>query len=172
MSDRSEPANPPGSHLELVDLRDRPDLLEQVIEQNYEQWHEFGDLDRSDVEELFRLDVPRGQLPLHLVALIDGRYAGQVSLRARSMGATHHPEAYLEGKSPWLSNMWVAPWARGHGLATRMTKELDRIAKALGYHRIYSSTEFPDSLYHKAGYRDIERRTHKGRTIYLIYKDI
>jgi ribosomal protein S18 acetylase RimI-like enzyme len=160
------------SGIELTDLRDRPDMLGQVIEQNYEQWHEFADLDRDDMKELFRLDVPRGELPVHLVALIDGRYAGEVSLRARSMGSVKYPEVYLEGKSPWLSNMWVAPWARGQGLATKMTRELDAIAKALGYTRIYSSTEFPDSLYHKAGYRDIERRTHKGRTIYLIYKDL
>ena len=164
--------NEQSANVEIVDLRDRPDLLEEAIEQSYREWHEFTDIDRNTMEEMFSLDVLRDELPAHLIALVDGRYAGEASLRAQSMGATHHPEAYLEGNAPWLSNMWVADWARGKGLATRMTNELDAIAKAMGYDRIYSSTEFPDSLYHKAGYRDIECRTHKGIPIYLIYKDI
>lgn len=172
MSVQSTPANRPKGKIEILDLRDRPDMLEAAIEQNYSEWHEFGDLDRGTIAKLFRLDIPRGQLPVNLIALIDGRYAGQVSLRAQSMGATNHPEVYLEGKTPWLSNMWVAEWARGNGLATQMTNQLDAIARAMGYDRIYSSTEYPDSLYHKAGYRDVERRLHRGRTIYLIYRDI
>ncbi len=172
MTVRSELADGQSSKVEILDLRDRPDMRDQAIEQNYKEWGEFGDIDRSTMTELFRLNVPRGKLPVHLIALIDGRYAGEVSLRAQSMGATYHPEVYLEGKTPWLSNMWVAEWARGKGLATRMTVQLDAIAKAMGYDRIYSSTEHADSLYHKTGYRDVERRTHKGRTIYLIYKDI
>jgi hypothetical protein len=172
MSMQSETGNDRLRNVEILDLRDRPDLLEQAIEQNYNEWHEFADMDRGTMEGLFSLHVPRGKLPVHLIALVDGRYAGEVSLRARSMGAMTHPEVYLEGKTPWLSNMWVAEWARGNGLATRMTHELDAIARNMGFSRIYSSTEYPDSLYHKAGYRDIERRSHKGRSIYLIYKDI
>ena len=160
------------SEIEIVDLRDRPQMLSAVVEQNFDVWHEFTDIDRSTMHQLFSLDVPRGGLPVHLIALADGRYAGEVSLRSRSMGSVHHPDVYLEGVAPWLSNMWVADWARGKGVATKLTHEIEALAKSLGYARVYSSTEYADSLYHKAGYRDIEQRMHRDRTIYLIAKDI
>ena len=155
----------------IVDLRDRPGLLEFVIEQNFGQWHDVTDIDRPGMAKLFTIDNPRDSLPVTLVAVIDGRYAGCVSLRERTMGMVTHPEAYLE-ESPWLSNMWVADWARGKQLATKLTLALEDKARALGIEQLYSSTIRPDSLYHTAGYADIAQRPFKGYTIYLIRKDL
>ena len=87
------------------------------------------------------------------------------------MGMVTHPEAYLE-ESPWLSNMWVADWARGKQLATKLTLALEDTARARGTKQLYSSTIRPDSLYHKSGYADIAQRPFKGHTIYLIRKDL
>jgi GNAT superfamily N-acetyltransferase len=159
------------SEAQIVDLRDRPELLVAVIEQNLAQWGSFADIDRAGMERLFPIDNPRGTLPITLVALLDQRYVGCVSLRERTMGMTMHPEAYLEA-SPWLSNMWVAAEARGQKLASKLTLALEEQARCLGIRRLYSSTALPQSLYHKLGYRDLEQRSFKGGTIYLICKDL
>ena len=156
---------------QIVDLRDRPEFLPAVIEQNFAQWAPFADIDHAGMVRLFPIDNPRGDMPITLIALLDERYVGCVSLRARTMGMTMHPEAYLEA-SPWLSNMWVATEARGRKLASRLTLAVEDQARALGVQRLYSSTALPQSLYHKLGYRDLEQRSFKGGTIYLIYKDL
>jgi GNAT superfamily N-acetyltransferase len=155
----------------FLDLRDRPEFVGTVIEQNVAQWGAFTDIDRVGMARLFAIDNPRNTLPLTLIALHDDHYIGCVSLRERTMGMVTHPEAYLEA-SPWLSNMWVAPEARGRKLASRLTLALESCARALGICRIYSSTAVPNSLYHKLGYRDLERRAFKGGALYLIVKDL
>jgi GNAT superfamily N-acetyltransferase len=155
----------------FLDLRDRPEFVAAVVEQNVAQWGTFTDIDRVGMERLFAIDNPRDSLPLTLIALHEHHYVGCVSLRERTMGMMTHPEAYLEA-SPWLSNMWVAPEARGRKLASRLTLALESCARALGIHRIYSSTAVPHSLYHKLGYRDLERHSFKGGALYLIVKDL
>lgn len=167
----SELANKTAGSLGIEDLRERPDLLEAVIEQNLLEWGPFTDIDRAGMQRLFGIDNSYGTLPITLVAVLDERYVGCVSLRDRTMGMVTHPEAYLNA-SPWLSNMWVTAEARGRKLASRLTRAIEDRARALGVSRIYSSTAEPSSLYHKMGYHDLERRTFKGETIYLICKDL
>lgn len=160
-----------GTKLEIVQLQSRPEFIEAAAKQNFEQWGEFTGIDERTMTALFAADNAIDTLDATFIALIDGRYAGCVSLREKTMGIITHPEVYLD-KSPWLSNMWVADWARGHGLASKLTASLEDLARTLGISRVYSSTAHADSLYHKLGYVDIEQRPFKGETIYLIYKDM
>lgn len=157
--------------VQIVDLRDRPDLLEAVIEQNLSQWGPFTGIDRQGMERLFDIGNPKGTLPLTLLAVVDDQYAGCVSLREQTMGMMTHPEEYLD-ESPWLSNMWVATFARGAKLASRLTLELETQARAMKIGRIFSSTMDPNSLYHKLGYRDLLTKDHRGEPIYMICKDL
>lgn len=156
----------------IVDLRDAPQFHEACVRQNFEQWGSFCDMDLAMMQALFGADNLPGTLPITLIATLGRRYAGCVSLRERTMGAYTHPEIYIEGVSPWLSNMWVADEARGHGVASKLTLELERKARELGISKIYSSTARGDSLYHKLGYSDLEQRRHKAETIYLIEKKL
>lgn len=159
------------SALEIADLRNRADLVDSVVTQNVEQWGDFTNIDENTMADLFRADNPTGSLPVTLVAVVGGRYAGCVSLRERTMGMLTHPEVYLD-ESPWLSNMWVADWARGGGVASGLTAALEAVARSMNITRIFSSTAHPNSLYHKLGYVDIEQRPFQSETIYLISKDI
>ena len=95
-----------------------------------------------------------------------------MSLREVTLGALEFPDSYLTGVSPWLSNTWVATWARGVGLATRLCYALEKVAQDLGYDVIYSSCEMADSLYHKIGYKTVEKRSHRHYTLLQIKKDL
>jgi len=159
------------SGIEIFDLRDRPEFCDEVIDRNLKEFGALIDMDREDVAALFKLDVSRDRLPVTLIAVSENRFAGCVSLREKTMGAVTHPEAYLD-ESPWLSNMIVSEWARGRGIASRLTEALEKKAREHGITRIYSSTEHGDSLYHKLGYQDIQQKPHKHTTLYLIYKDV
>ncbi len=159
---------------EILDLRTAAERLGEVIEQNYRQWGPFTGLDHAAMERLFMSDVhaPRDQLPFTLIAIVNQKYSGVVSLRTISMGALTHPEEYLPNVGPWLSNMWVAEDCRGRGLATKLAVRLETNALALGISRIYSSTLMADSLYHKMGYANICTRAHGFEQLHIIYKDL
>lgn len=160
--------------MEILDLRSAPERLNDVIDQNYRQWGPFTGLDRSSMESLFTSDInaPRDQLPFTLIAIVNQKYSGVVSLRTISMGALTHPEEYLPNVGPWLSNMWVAEDCRGRGLATRLAVRLETNALARGISRIYSSTLVADSLYHKLGFTNICTRIHGPQELHIICKDL
>lgn len=157
--------------LVLSDLRDRPEFRAAVIAQNLDSWGQLTDLNGAEMAALFALDVPRGQLPATFIAILNGNYAGCVSLRAVTMGAVKHKEIYSDA-TPWLSNMWVAEEARGHGIASKLTEAVLNAARALSFKTLYSSVATEDSLYHKMGFRTTSSRAYGGYTVYLIEKNI
>lgn len=160
---------------DVCDLRDVPHLIDAVVRQNFETWGAFTDLDLAGMNALFcgDLQMPRDSLPVTLVIVDDaGEYAGVVSLRPRSMGALTHPEAYIEGVGPWLSNMWVAERLRGRGVAQHLCAAIEQAGVSLGITRIYSSTMTPRSLYHKRGYTDIRVRPYREETLFIIEKSL
>ena len=158
--------------IEVVDLRERPELAETVAQAQYEQWKDFTDMTLDEMRVHFTADTPRGELPVTLIAVQGDCLAGSVSLRQMTLGAVKHPEVYIDGVSPWLSNMVVAEWARGKGLATRLTVALEDVARDLGFETTYSSTATENSVYHKLGYRTIGQNPHREYTVYLIKKDL
>lgn len=164
--------NHPDMDFEIYDLRDRPEFAEQVICQVYQ---EFRFVFTRSIEEFrlhFTTEVPRDNLPVTLIGIRRNRLGGALSLRELTLGALEFPDSYLLGVSPWLSNTWVAKWARGAGLATRLSYALEDVARDLGYGVIYSSCQTEDSLYHKMGYRTIERRSHLHHTVFQIKKEL
>ena len=155
--------------VDILDLREAPQYAADVIRQNLEVWGSFTDIDFEVMSRLFATDNPPGTLPITLIALSEDAYVGCVSLREATMGALTHPEAYLD-TTPWLSNMWVTEKMRGHGLATRLVREIERLAREHGYSELYLGTLRPDSLYHKAGFQDILQRHLKDETMYIVRK--
>lgn len=164
-------ASAPLHDLILCDLRDRPLLLDAVVTQNLRSWGGITALDQDEMAAQFPVNIARGQLPATFVAVLGGRYAGCVSLREQTLGAVKHPELYGSG-TPWLSNMWVAEWARGHGLAGALTARVMTTAQAMGFVRLYSSTATGSSLYHKMGFRTYATRRFGDETIHLIEHDL
>ncbi len=159
------------SSVEILDMRDRADMRAAVIEQNLKVWGDFTGIDYAGMERLFDTANASESLPITLLAVVDGKYAGCVSLRERTMGMMTHPEEYLE-ETPWLSNMWVNEFARGAKLASRLTIAIEDRARQLGIAKIFSSTMDPNSLYHKLGYHDLVVKDHRGAPIYIICKEL
>ncbi|WP_137389085.1 GNAT family N-acetyltransferase [Rhodoligotrophos defluvii] len=162
----------PTSGFQIVELSDRPDFAEEVAQINFRQWAEFSDLSLDEMRKQFA-PRPQGEvLPVTFLAMSQGEVKALVSLRQTSLGAVAHPNVYLPGVEPWLSNMWVAESARGHKLATRLSIMVENRARELGYTLLYSSTAMENSLYHAIGFRTIAVREHKGAPVYIIRKEI
>ncbi len=67
--------------------------------------------------------------------------------------------AFAEGEPPLVKRVWVAPAARGLGLATRLMAELERRARASGAERLRLDTNKglteAVAMYPRLGYREI-----------------
>ena len=155
----------------IVDLRDALRFRNAVIRQNHEEWSQTIDMDLDTMTDLFPVDTPAGALPVTLIALIGGRYVGCASLREGPLGTANFPDAYFDGK-PWLSNLWVAGWARGQKLATRLVTAIEDEARNLGYKRLFISTFVENSLYEKLGYEQIFQSYIKEKKLRSLQRNL
>jgi len=84
-----------------------------------------------------------------LIARLHGRAIGCGALKP------------LDATTGEIKRMWVAPEARGLGVARRLLAALEAEARALGMSRVVLDTNRSlleaQAMYRKAGYRDIER---------------
>ena len=96
-----------------------------------------------DASEMIR---PRGAF---LLASLDGIPAGCVGLKGG------------DGDLAEVKRLWVAPSARGHGIARRLLEAVEDAAQELGFRvlRLDTNSALPEaiSLYHRTGWREIPR---------------
>lgn len=93
-------------------------------------------------------------MPLTIVAFDDqGNPVGTASLTVNDMKS--HPEL-----TPWLGSVFIAPEARGKGIASELCRRIETEAKRLGHSRLYLFTDSAQKLYAKMGW------THKADEVY------
>lgn len=67
----------------------------------------------------------------------------------------------LDATTAEIKRMWIAPTARGQGLARRLLREIERLAREAGYAEIRLDTNRAlaeaRTLYRREGYREIAR---------------
>ena len=79
-----------------------------------------------------RMMDPRGALKARL-ACLDGPPAGFAM-------HLHHPSSWVIGEDCYLEDLFVAPEARGQGIARALIDDLVALARAKGWHRLYWHT--------------------------------
>lgn len=77
-----------------------------------------------------------GRIPLSLVALVDGEFAGTVNL-------IDNDDAKRAHLHPWLAAMVVTGRFRGQGIGTRLAQALLAESARLGFARVYFGTDGP-----------------------------
>ncbi|MEM8985849.1 MAG: GNAT family N-acetyltransferase [Pseudomonadota bacterium] len=148
----------------IINLCSAPHFRDEVVRQNHDEWADTIDMDFKTMSTLFSVDQPDNVLPVTLIALIDDRYAGCGSLREAPLGVHKYPEAYHDDK-PWLSNLWVAEWARGQKLATRLVAAIEDEVRRLGFKAMYISTFVENSLYDQMGYKEVSNSFLKDKPL-------
>ena len=133
---------------------DHPDAARLIEEVQQEYVVRYGGRDDSPLD-------PAGFAPpggLFLVGYLGG--TGVVCGGWRAHGPDVGTGASTgAGTDAEIKRMYVAPAARGRGLARRMLAELERTARAAGYHRLILETgsKQPEAvgLYRSSGYTEI-----------------
>ena len=102
-------------------------------------------------------------LPAILVASVDGRVAGTVALRARSVETHEH-------LSPWVTGLWVAPDLRGLGLGRDLMHAITAEAAARGFREIHAVTNSARRLFDKLDWSAVEEIVYHGEEVTLYRK--
>lgn len=140
-------------------LREMPEAGRLLAGAFKDAWSDFF-ADRS-VEEIEEVLFAEGsELPAILVASADGRVAGTVALRARSVETHEH-------LGPWVTGLWVAPDLRGLGLGRDLMHAITEEAAARGFREIYAVTNTARGLFDKLGWNRVEEILYHGEEVTL-----
>lgn len=127
-------------------LAERPEFVPTVVEWLFDEW---GNPGRGDTLE-GAIDRMRNRMsidhfPVHVIALEDNSVIAFAALK--------FPEMDLDGREHWLGSVYVAPAARGRGVASALVEEMIRRARAHDIKLLTLQTEQLDGgLYAKLGW--------------------
>ncbi len=120
--------------LKIELLADHPEamlVLKELFESEWEPY--YGASGPGDAEIDIKKSANRTELPIAIVAIVDGNVCGTAALKKESV--TTYPDFF-----PWLAGLLVAPEYRRQGIGERLIIEIEKLAKQLGYKEIYVGT--------------------------------
>jgi GNAT superfamily N-acetyltransferase len=115
-------------------LADHPEAittLKKLFESEWEPY--YGAAGPGDAETDIKNSANRTELPITIVAIVDGNICGTAALKMESV--TTYPDFF-----PWLAGLLVAPAYRRQGIGEQLITEIEKLAKQLGYKEIYVGT--------------------------------
>lgn len=134
--------------LEILDLRERPDLIGHAVEWHFDGWGIEARRTREEIAGFYRDSLDPRPVPATLIALRDRAPAGIASLRASDL--FYPASAHL---TPWLDSLYVDRAHRGHGVGSALCEAVARLARELGHDAIYLGTPDQQRLYERLGWR-------------------
>lgn len=140
-------------------LREAPEAGRLLAQAFKDAWPDFfAEWTAERIErEMFR---EGDGLPAILVASVDGRIAGTVALRARSVETHEH-------LGPWVTGLWVPPDLRGLGLGLDLLNAVTEEAATRGFREIYAVTNTARGLFAKLGWETVEEIAYHGEEVTL-----
>ena len=139
-------------------LEDRPEFAPVIARWWFDEWgHESPGLTYQAT--LARVQASLDEvLPVTVIAVDGGTLLGVAELKSHELYDT------FPTLTPWLGGVFVAPAARGCGLAAELVREIERIATGAGFRRLYLDTERLDGgLYAGIGWRALARHERGTR---------
>jgi proline iminopeptidase len=126
-----------------------PEAIGVVADWIYHAFWEASDKDVATFEDLLRQADAPDEIPLSLLALVDGQPAGTVNL-------IHSDDDTQPHLHPWLAALYVLPAYRGRGVASGLVRRLLIEAAQLGFSTVYVSTHIP-TFYGRLGAELLEK---------------
>ncbi len=122
-----------------------PQLINPVAKMIFDEfWAEVVDgMTVADLVAHLKTATQAQQMPLSLIALVDGQLAGTVNL-------IENDDAKRAHLRPWLAAMVVRADLRGQGIGTALVFALLDDARAMGIPRVFFGTDGP-GFYERLG---------------------
>lgn len=138
------------SSFEIGYLADHPEMISVCASWAYSQWgcQSGGSLEHSVIR--FQTGAEKDKLPLTLIARLDDKPVGMVSLWDSDF--RERPDL-----SPWLASLYVHPFYRNRHIAFQLIQRLENEAMRMGFSELYLVTEEAKGLYAKCGWAEIQQ---------------
>ncbi|MFC4728267.1 GNAT family N-acetyltransferase [Coralloluteibacterium thermophilus] len=152
----------PASAVEIVSLSEVPAMLDVVAEWYYGAWGREDGLTLEVEQQTLRASLVGTGLPRTYLAFAHGSAIGAVQLKLGEM-----PQ--LPGYVHWLGAVYVAPSARGRGVAQSLVHHAVEQARAQGIQRLYLQTEdLTGGLYARCGWAAVSFAESHGKRVLVM----
>lgn len=152
--------------LEITYLPDDPQVVDTV---SAWLWEAFGkrqpDGDPKQIHAETAERIKRADLPLCLVAWLDGQPAGTASVINDDMRS--RPDL-----NPWFADMYVPPPFRNRGIGTALTDRVIVEARRLGFPVLYLFTWDHEARYARQGWTLINREQYRQDLVSVMKFDL
>ena len=153
--------------LHIIDMPDDCELQNLVASTCVNYWKRDFPLDTAQWYLNLYIDSLSGdELPVVLVALQNGEFAGTASLIADD----ELPDAIEPG--PWVAAVYVADEYRGQGIGTALVGQLQHRARALGISEIFLYTENGMPWYEAMGWKQLRTAELSGHDVTVMSLDV
>jgi len=144
-------------------LADHEEMIPLLAEWFERRWPEhYGPGGGGNAERDLSNSCNRDQLPITLVATLDGEVAGTVSLKRRALASHLH-------LSPWLAMLLVPSAFQGKGVELSLVFAVEELASRLGVKAVYASTGTEAPMLIRRSWKIVEEPAESGSGLF-IYK--
>ena len=143
-----------------------PALVPCVIgwfEAEWPAWYGPGGPGRA-ADDVAALATP-GQLPVGVIAFVDGVPNGVAALKAESIASHRH-------LTPWAAAGFVTPPMRGRGIGARLLAAVEGVARSRGAVAVHCATATAARLLERSGWSMIEQVVHDGEPLGVYRKSL
>ncbi len=147
-------------------LADRPEAVPAVARWWFDEWgHVRPEMTLEQHIEEIRSSMSRDQVPVHVLALVDGEPVGVAMLKDHEM-EYRYPDWQF-----WLGNVYVAAEWRGNGVAEQLALRVIEIAEQRGVPALHLQTKKLDGgVYARLGWQPVEQVDHRGNQVCVMIR--
>jgi GNAT superfamily N-acetyltransferase len=132
----------------------------------YEEWaYAFPLRDLQEIQRGLYGRVNESEMPITLIAHDERGVLGTASLKAADMDLM--PEL-----TPWLSSVYVHADHRGTGVAKALVEEIEKIAKQLGFTKLYVFNPITHGVFESMGWSVLKTIIYGGKEIAILVKSL
>jgi len=145
-----------------------PECVPLVAKWLFDEWgHERPGSSLELLTKDISSKLDTATLPVQVLALLEDLPVGVAILKA------HEMKDVFPDRTPWLGSVVVAPAHRGHGIGAALTLEMEALAFARGFTRLYLQTEHQDGgLYARQGWQTCDRLQYRGYQANVMSKEL
>ncbi len=154
--------------LQIELLADHPEMIPILKEWFDQEWPSYyGPEGPDNAEQDLLASCNRDELPITLVAFLDGKLCGTAALKTGSVSRHKH-------LTPWLSALLVAPAFRRRGIGEQLIAAIAGKASQLRFRCIYVGTGegsgTPESLLRRQDWEFVKKGPFSATEVYINQK--
>ncbi len=159
-------------------LANHPELVDELARLSWKEWQEVyqqRDQTLEDSLKNYRERMNTDRLPLTFVALHGGppsRGYGAASELVGMVSLKFHDMDTRPDLDPWLGGLLVLPNWRNRGVGTMLMHRATEEARRLNVPLLYLWTHSAEALYHKLGWKVVERSDYCGKEAVVMQIDV